>query len=131
MPWLERIAVECTNTASACIVDTYIRSGFLYAVRYSTASSSGFSGGATVLISAMGAASGAASAPQHNILRISPASNSGLFFPRIESQTSAGATMGLGVNLYPIAQENLRIEVQSGGITARGRFELYLQGTQL
>lgn len=130
MSWIERISVGVTNTASACIVDTYIRQGFLYAIRYSTASSSGFSGGATVIISAIGAASGVASAPQHNILRISPASNAAIYFPRIENQTSAGATMGGGANMYPIVNENLRIEVQSGGITARGLFEFYLAGNQ-
>mgnify|MGYP001561311660 CR=1 FL=1 len=136
MGMVERIRVSVTCTASAAQYDTYIRGGYFVAVRYATASGSPFATGATVYFRAAGGSSGGAtgfaSGPAHDILKMTNTSVPNIMFPRAEPWSTAGATIGgasVGTIRYPLAQEQLRINVEGGGASGRGIFDLYVEGS--
>lgn len=130
MTFVDRIRLSVTCTASNATVDTFVRGGFLYAIRYSTASASAFATGATATFSIAGAASGIASAPSHEVLTLTNTSVAGMYYPRRKGHTTAGATAADVTDgvLVPLSNEFVRLTVASGGANGRGVFDLYITG---
>jgi hypothetical protein len=118
------VNVLCTASAATNLV--HVIGGLLHAVRYTTATAENLATGSTCIIDVVG--SSGASGALHEIVRFTGTSAAAMLYPWRERHTSAGATGALGVVPIPVAEEYVRIRVESGGASGRGQFDLFFQG---
>lgn len=128
---LRRYRVGVTCTASNATVFQYVEAGWLYSIGYQPGTASAYATGATATIdfitdirsTALGITT------HHGLAAFVNTSVAGHLIPRLKPQTTAFATAADLTNalMIPLADENIRIQIASGGASGNGWFDFYVQ----